>query len=114
MGKFSKGIFLGSLLGAGAMWLNTTTKGKKLRNKFIDHAENVYEEVKTKIQNSDTYQDLSDKEFKQKIQEVAEKYADKKGLSDMTRRMIVRLINNHTDIIKAEIKTELSSDSQED
>lgn len=97
------------------MWLNTTDKGKKLRDQFIEHAENVYDEVKNKVQNSETYQELSDQEFKQKIREVADKYADKKGLSDMTRRMIVRLINNHLDSIKAEIKTEEpGSDSQED
>lgn len=104
MGKLSKGIFLGSLLGAGAMWLNTTEKGKNLRDSFIDHAENVYEQVKQKVQETETYQDLSEKEFKQIIENVTEKYANKKKLGSMTKKVIVRLINKHMNSLKAEIK----------
>ena len=112
MGKFSKGVFLGSLLGAGAMWLNTTQRGKKLRSKFLDHAENVYKEVKEKIQENETYQELSEKKFKQIIEDVAEKYADKEELSSMTKKVIVRLINNHMDSMKAELK-EVEQDQEQ-
>lgn len=114
MGNFSKGIFLGSLLGAGAMWLNTTEKGKNMRDKFINHAENVYEEVKQKVQDTETYQDLSEKDFREVIEQVAEKYANKKELSDMTKKVIVRLVNNHIDSIKAEIKEVEADDNKTD
>lgn len=112
MGKFSKGVFLGSLLGAGAMWLNTTQRGKKLRSKFLDHAENVYEEVKNKVQENETYQELSEKKFKQIIEDVTEKYADREELSSMTKKIIVRLINNHMNSMKAELK-EVEQDQEQ-
>lgn len=36
MGRLKKGIFLGGLLGAAAMWLAATPKGKEFRENHLD------------------------------------------------------------------------------
>ncbi|MEK7084784.1 MAG: hypothetical protein AAB932_06120, partial [Patescibacteria group bacterium] len=53
MGKFKKGLFLGGILGAGLMWLNTTTRGKEKREEIFDHAAEIYRRVKEEIKDSD-------------------------------------------------------------
>ncbi len=49
MGSFKKGLFLGGLLGAGLVWLNTTVKGKQIREKILVHADALYIELKESI-----------------------------------------------------------------
>ncbi len=58
MGKFKKGLFMGGLLGAGMMWLNTTKKGKETRDKLIDQSAEVYALLKDNILASDQYKNL--------------------------------------------------------
>jgi gas vesicle protein len=108
MNKFNKGLFLGGLLGAGAMWLNTTENGRDLRKKFIEHVENVYKLLKDKIQQTESYQELSRQDFKELLNEIAEKYADRKNLSNMTKKIIVEVINKHWEGIEAEIEQDKS------
>lgn len=49
MGMFKKGLFLGGLLGAAAMWLNATPKGKEMRAKLMGQANDLYGQLKESI-----------------------------------------------------------------
>lgn len=49
MGRFKKGLVVGSLLGAGLVWLNATVKGKGYRAKILVHLDPLYNELKESI-----------------------------------------------------------------
>lgn len=53
MANFKKGLFLGGLLGAAAMWLNVTPKGKEMRSKILEHMSPLYNELKNSIKQLD-------------------------------------------------------------
>ena len=104
MSKFKKGLFLGGLLGAGAMWLYTTKQGEDLRNKAYEHGEEVYSLVKEKIKESDAYKSMSEKEYVQKVRELVDDYSKEKSLSSATKEMIVTLVGGHWDRMKKDIE----------
>ena len=113
MSKFKKGLFLGGLLGAGAMWLNTTKRGEELREQFMEHAEEVYDQAKEKVQESETYKELSEKDFREMVEDITDKYAEKANLGSMTKKIIVKFVSKQWPGIEAEIK-EIEEKNQED
>ena len=50
MGKFKKGVFFGSLLGASMMWMSTTKKGKEFGWDILFTKEYL-QRIKTLIKN---------------------------------------------------------------
>lgn len=92
MGRFNKGMMFGGLLGAGLMWLNTTKKGRAMRDEIVTHAAGVYERVKVEMQQSEKLQELSEHEYVQRVQDVVEKYAIENGLSDKVKTVVTQLV----------------------
>ena len=92
MGTFKKGLFFGGLLGAGLMWLNTTKRGKELRDNLLDYAAEVYEEVKTKITSSKQWEKLTKNEYVRTVEEVVNKYAVEHDLSDKVRDVVEKVV----------------------
>jgi gas vesicle protein len=104
MGKFKKGLFFGSLLGAGMMWLNTTKKGKELRDEMLDHAAEVYVDLKNKVLTSEKYKKLNKNEYMKMAHELVNKYAIDNGLAENVKKMVEKLVVAQWKNLKGEIK----------
>jgi len=104
MGKFKKGLCLGGLLGAGMMWLNTTKKGKEMRDEMLDHAAEVYVGLKDKILASSKYKDLTKHEYVKMAQELVNKYAVENGLAENVKKMVEKLVVAQWKNLKGEMK----------
>jgi len=75
MGKFKKGIFFGSLVGAGLTWLFTTKEGREMRGKIETWAHEVFDELKGKIGETE----IADQaKYNTKVQKVLEEYGKRK------------------------------------
>lgn len=92
MGKFNKGVLFGGLLGAGLMWLNTTKKGRTLRDEIVSHAADVYERVRLEVHNSKQFKHLSEHEYVQAVQKVVETYAIEHALSSKVKAVVAQLV----------------------
>lgn len=92
MGKFKNGLFLGSVVGAALTWMGTTKRGKEVRGELVQHAAQVYMEVKQQVTKSDRWQDLSQNEYLQKVQDVVESYAKKHGLPDDVKSLVSKVV----------------------
>ncbi len=93
MGNFKKGILVGGLLGAAMMWLNTTKKGRKMRGEIIDHAAEVYEQVREKISASDAWQNLTESKYAGYVRDVLDTYVAKYHIPEQVRRMVEKIVN---------------------
>ncbi len=94
MGKFKKGMFLGGLLGAGLVWLNTTKKGKQVRDQVLDHAAEVFAELREKLEGSKEWDNLTKSKYVKMAKAAVEKYASKNGLPANVANMITKLVTN--------------------
>ena len=92
MGKFKKGIFLGTLMGIGLMWLNVTKKGKETREKLFDHSADVYNDVKEKVQASEGWEKMTKSKYYKTVEEVVNKYAVENDLLDGVRDKVEKLV----------------------
>ena len=104
MGKFKKGLFFGGLLGAGMMWLNTTKKGKQLREQMLEHSVEVYINLKKELLASDNCKKLTKNKYIKMVQEYVDKYAVKNELTDNLKKMIVKVVAGQWNQLKEEIK----------
>ena len=104
MGKFKKGLFFGGLLGAGLMWLNTTKKGKEMRDEMLDHAAEIYVGLKDQILTSDKYKKITKHEYVKMAQQLVNKYAVENGLADNIKKMVEKLVIAQWNNLKGEMK----------
>ena len=100
MGKFKKGVFLGGILGAAMVWLNTSTKGKKYRDQLLDQAAEVYRDVQDRVQDSDAYNVLTKNAYVNIVKEAVDKYAIDNGLAQNAKNMITKLVSRQWTTIK--------------
>ena len=104
MGKFKRGLMLGGLLGVALTWLNTSKKGKAMRDEMIDHAAEVYNQVKEKIAASGVWEGMTENKYLAMVQDAIDKYAVQTGLSDKVKRMVTKLVNMQWRTLEKEIK----------
>lgn len=101
---FKKGLFFGGLLGAGLMWLSTTTKGKEVREQILDYAADVYVKLKVEIMKSKTFKDLNKNEYVKKVKEYVDKYAIENGMAENVKNMVIKLVSAQWRNIEQELK----------
>ncbi|MFZ2189767.1 MAG: hypothetical protein WAV48_03235 [Candidatus Magasanikiibacteriota bacterium] len=101
---FKKGLLFGGLLGAGLMWLNTTKKGKEMRDEMLDHAAEVYVKLKDKVLSSDQYKNLTKNEYVKLAQELVNKYAIDNGLTENIKKMVEKLVVAQWNNLKGQMK----------
>ncbi len=104
MGRFKKGLFFGSLLGAGVVWLSTTRKGKEVRDQLLDYAADVYTQVREKILASDAFEAMTKNQYVAYVKDVVDKYAMQNKLAENVKKMVIRLVTAQWDLIQAELK----------
>lgn len=100
MGRFNRGLFLGSLFGVGLMWLSVTKKGKETRAQILEHAGVVYEEVKEKILSQAEWQKISQSEFVKRVEEIVARYGGAKKISADVQKMITKVISSQYKSLK--------------
>jgi len=101
MGKFKKGMFLGSLVGAGMMWLNATPKGKEMRSRLLEHSKPLYDELKISLKQlegptKDMYEAL--------VERAVAEYGDRKDMADEMKMMLIRDLKKKWKKLEKEIK----------
>lgn len=100
MGKFKRGLFFGSLLGAGIVWLNTTVKGKQIREKILTHVDLLYGELKESIKQLDgPTQEMYDA----LVERAAAEYADKKQMAGEYKNMLIKELKKKWDDLEIEL-----------
>lgn len=104
MGRFKKGFLLGSLLGAGFVWLNTTKKGRAMREKMLDHSSVVYADLKDKILSSKRWNDITKHKYVTMVEDAVDKYVRKNGLAENTKHIMVKLVSGQWNTIQKEIQ----------
>jgi len=104
MGKFSKGLFFGGLAGAGLMWLGVTKKGKEVKEKILDHAADVYGDIKDVLMKSDAWKKMNKNQYVKMVKEKVDKYAIENGLAENVKNMIVKVVSSQWNNIQKEIK----------
>lgn len=92
MGKFKKGLLVGALLGAGLTWLNTTVKGKKIRDNILKHTEAIYPEIKQKVMTSGAWQTMTKSKYVKIVSSHVSAYAKKYSLPPALTKMIENVI----------------------
>lgn len=101
MGNFKKGLFLGGLLGAAAVWLNATPKGKEMRAKMLDHLNPLFNELKESIKQ---LEGPTKEMYDALVERAVEEYATKKELAMDMKAVLIRKLKKKWVEIEKEIK----------
>lgn len=101
MGRFKKGLFLGGLLGAALMWLNATPKGKEMRAKLLDQANDLYNQLKESIKQ---LEGPTKEMYDALVERAVEEYAAKKEMAIDMKNQLVRELKKRWERLEKEIK----------
>ena len=104
MDKFHKGLFLGGLLGAGLVWFNITPKGKAARDKLIDHAAEIYADVKERVLASETWDKMTKQKYVAMVCEVVDRYAVETGIASKAKEILVKIVSAQWRLLQQELK----------
>jgi gas vesicle protein len=104
MGKFKKGLCLGGFLGAGLMWLNATTKGKKVREQMLDHSADIFVDMKKKAMISKEWKNMTKSKYIKLVQSYVDKYAKKNGLANNVQKLVKKVLIAQWSNIKKDMK----------
>lgn len=104
MGRFKKGLALGSLLGAGLVWLQTTKKGREVRDQILDHAAESYALIKKRVEQSPAWEKMTSGEYRALVAEVVNKYAAESSLSIAVKEGVKKLLGTQLKTLKRELK----------
>lgn len=104
MGRLKNGLLLGSMLGAGLMWLNTTQKGRELKRKITLQAAEVYGDVKERVMMAETWEKLSKSKYSALVVQVVDEYAKKHPLAEQAKDIIVKIVSSQWEHIQTHIK----------
>lgn len=104
MGKFNKGVFLGSLLGAGFVLMSTTKKGRAVKEQLLDHAADAYVKLKNEILGSEKLKNLSKSQYVKKVDGFLREYAAEHEMAAKSVAMVKKLLISQYSKISREIK----------
>jgi gas vesicle protein len=101
MGKFKKGLFLGGIVGAGLMWLNTTIKGKQIREKILIHVDGLYAELKENMKKLDG---PTKEMYDALVERAVEEYTDKKQMAGEYKSVMIKELKKKWSGLMEEIR----------
>ncbi len=104
MGRFNKGILLGSALGAGLMWLMSSTKGKAVREQMIDYAADAYTKLRDQVVSSESYDKLTKARYVTLVKQFVDTYAHKYELAEDVKKLVSKLLTSQWHRIRQELK----------
>lgn len=92
MSKLKRTFFLGSLLGAGLIWLTSTKKGKEAREQIVLQAQNIYEKLERRLYESGVVDKISQSTFVKRAKELVEEYSKQKNIPAAVKGLILQLV----------------------
>lgn len=101
MGKFTKGLLFGGVLGAAAMWLNATPKGKEMRAKLMEHLDPLYNQLKESIKQ---LEGPTKEMYCALVERAVEEYGAKKEMAEDVKNMLVKNLKKKWKDLEKEIK----------
>lgn len=101
MGMFKKGLFLGGLIGAAAMWLNATPKGKEMREKLMGQANDLYSQLKDSIKQ---LEGPTKEMYDALVERAVEEYAARVEMAMDMKVQLVRELKKRWKHLENEIK----------
>lgn len=101
MGRFKKGLFLGSLVGATLMWLNATPKGKEMRAKLMEHLQPLYNELRVSIKQ---LEGPTKEMYDALVERAVEEYGARKELAAEMKTALIRNLQKKWKELEKEIK----------
>ena len=101
MGKFKKGLILGSALGAFLTWLNATPKGKELRAKMLVHTDALYNELKVSLSQ---LEGPTKEMYDALVERAVAEYADKKDMAVEMKNKLVKDLKKKWAQLEKELK----------
>jgi len=101
MGRFNKGLFLGGLVGAAAVWLAATPKGKEMREKLTAAAEPLFGELKASLMQ---LEGPTREMYDALVERAVEEYAAKKEMAVEMKSMLVKNLKKRWKEIEKDLK----------
>ena len=92
---------LGGLMGAAAIWLNCTPKGREMRAKMMEHVEPLYNELKESLKQ---LQGPTKEMYDALVDRAVEEYAAKKEMAAEMKNMVIRELKKRWTNLAKEIK----------
>lgn len=98
--NFKKGLVMGSLLGGILVALGMSQKGKEIREKVVDYAQELSSELKKKaIEWGETTKET----YNEMVRRAVEEFARQKGLALETKEAVIEKLEDKWDEIQSEI-----------
>lgn len=104
MGKFKRGLFLGALLGAGSVWMNTTKRGREIRDQIIDAAADAYVKLKKELLDSKRVKELTKHEYVKKVDTFVTAYARKHKMQAEVANRVKKILVAQFKRMKADLQ----------
>lgn len=104
MGRLKNGLLVGSLLGAGLVWLNTTKKGRELRSQITQQAADIYGDVKEKAMASETWSKLSKANYVEMVKEAVDDYTKRHPVAEQAKIIITKILTAQWSNLQTQIK----------
>lgn len=101
MGNFKRGLLFGGLLGAAAMWLNATPKGKEMRAKLLAHLEPLYAELKNSLKQ---LEGPTKEMYDALVERAVAEYGAKKELADDMKMILIKRLKKKWSQLEKEVK----------
>lgn len=93
MGKrFTKGMLLGGLFGAGLMWMHTTKRGRRFKVTMMEHANTVTKEVLRRIPENEW---VDGKKVESVLDDVVREYGAAKDLASAATHLLKKEVKKH-------------------
>ncbi len=102
MGTIKKSLVLGSIMGAGLIWLTSTKKGKETRDQLLDHAADIYFDLKKKIQKIDKQYNVSKSAYVKMAKDTVNEYFDKHPLPGAIKDIVLKVVLSQWENLKEE------------
>jgi len=83
---------MGGILGASLMWLNTSKRGREVRDDILDRSAEVYAQVKERVLASGALERMKKNEYVKVVKETVDRYAKEHKIVGTTRRLIEKIV----------------------
>ncbi len=108
MSKLKKTLLFGGLLGAGLIWLTSSKKGKETRDKMLEAAADIYEDIVKELKKMDKKYVSSKSAYTKLVQQKVDKYFEKYPALESVKEMVVKIVLSQWENIKATVEEKVS------
>lgn len=102
MGALKKSLFLGSVMGAGLIWLTSTKKGKEVRDQLLDQSAEIYLDLKKKIQKIDKQYNISKSAYIKMAKDTVNEYFNSHPFPGAIKDIVLKVVLSQWENLKEE------------